>query len=679
MKHRWISILASVVLVVGLATLSTPKPALAVTITSAQSGNWDSVSTWVGGVVPQAGEDVIIAAGHTVTVNVNTASLASITVNGTLRFDNSGIGKSMTVTGDVTINSGGTLDVATDGSDTTHSLTIGGNVTNDGTLDCLPATGRIINVTFNKNGNQTISGSGTTRFNNLTLNMGTSKDNVLDVQAVITMAAGGLTLTNGTFKLSSASTITPFAGSTTIGSTAGFYLNHASAVSNWGTSGSLKVNGALTIADGTMTVGSGSGNELEVNGTSATATVSGGTLKIAGRVRTVSSGLLTISGGEIVVPTVGQSSGEYASFYMQSTGRLTMSGGTVTIERANGGAGGDIKIVSDSKSITGGTFQIGNASTPGSQIILIDSAIAVNHLTVNSANATARLSAALTANGNINIVAGALDANNLNLTIGGNWTNSGTFTADTGTVTFNGTSTQTIGGSSTTTFNNLTINNSAGVTLSTDTTVNGTLALTSGDLTTGSNTLTMGSSATSSGSSDVVGNVTRSGFSAGSTYNFGNPNVSLNFASGGTLPSSVTVNLAKSAPSGFSNAVQRTYTISQSGGSGFSATLRLHYLDSELGSNTEADLSLWRKDDTTWSNQGRTGDVNTTDNWVELSGVTTLSDWTLASSGPTAITLSSLTARPFAPQATLFRWQWLALAGAVVFCGGAVARRLLGR
>jgi len=46
---------------------------------------------------------------------------------------------------------------------------------------------------------------------------------------------------------------------------------------------------------------------------------------------------------------------------------------------------------------------------------------------------------------------------------------------------------------------------------------------------------------------------------------------------------------------------------------------------------------------------------------------------------PTAITLSSLTARPTSPQPTSFRWQWLALAGAVVFGGGAVARRLMRR
>jgi hypothetical protein len=46
------------------------------------------------------------------------------------------------------------------------------------------------------------------------------------------------------------------------------------------------------------------------------------------------------------------------------------------------------------------------------------------------------------------------------LTVSGNWTNNGSFTSNTSTVSFNGTANQTIGGSSTTTFNNLTNTNS---------------------------------------------------------------------------------------------------------------------------------------------------------------------------------------------------------------------------
>ena len=55
-------------------------------ISSFQSGNWNDNSTWVGGVVPTQNDDVIIGAGHTVTVpNDYTAKCnnCSLVVNGT--------------------------------------------------------------------------------------------------------------------------------------------------------------------------------------------------------------------------------------------------------------------------------------------------------------------------------------------------------------------------------------------------------------------------------------------------------------------------------------------------------------------------------------------------------------------------------------------------------------------
>ncbi len=72
----------------------------------------------------------------------------------------------------------------------------------------------------------------------------------------------------------------------------------------------------------------------------------------------------------------------------------------------------------------------------------------------------------------------------------GNWTNSGTFSAGTSTVTFNGITSQQIG---TSTFNNFVLNNAAGATLTGDVTTGsaGTATLTSGTLTTGSQTLSI--------------------------------------------------------------------------------------------------------------------------------------------------------------------------------------------
>ena len=81
-------------------------------------------------------------------------------------------------------------------------------------------------------------------------------------------------------------------------------------------------------------------------------------------------------------------------------------------------------------------------------------------------------------------------------TVNGGWLNSGTFNAGTGKVVLSSASSQFIGGDSSTVFNNLEINNSAGsfspVNLLNNETVSGTLTLTNGIIATGSNTLIAG-------------------------------------------------------------------------------------------------------------------------------------------------------------------------------------------
>lgn len=97
------------------------------------------------------------------------------------------------------------------------------------------------------------------------------------------------------------------------------------------------------------------------------------------------------------------------------------------------------------------------------------------------------------------------------LSVYGNWTNSGQNTVGTGTVIFKGGSAQTINGS--TTFENLTINNSTGVTLNNNTQLAGILTPTAGTLASGGK-LTLLSTASQTalisgtGSGSVSGNVT---------------------------------------------------------------------------------------------------------------------------------------------------------------------------
>lgn len=102
------------------------------TITSAQSGNWSDTATWVGGVVPIATDDVIIANGHLVNADVDiTINKISLT---------SGYGNSaLEVTTDRTIIVTDTLDtnghrnqswatITVTGSNLTVSITIGNDL-----------------------------------------------------------------------------------------------------------------------------------------------------------------------------------------------------------------------------------------------------------------------------------------------------------------------------------------------------------------------------------------------------------------------------------------------------------------------------------------------------------------------------------------------------------------------
>ncbi|MBM3128545.1 MAG: hypothetical protein FJ009_07955 [Chloroflexi bacterium] len=238
----------------------------------------------------------------------------------------------------------------------------------------------------------------------------------------------------------------------------------------------------------------------------------------------------------------------------------------------------------------------------------------------------------------------------------GSWTNEGTFVANAGTITLNGTSAQSIGGTGATTFNNLTLNNSSGATLGNNVTVSNTLTLTSGDLNTGSNTLTLGSEATVAGTGDVVGNVQRAHtFTADKNYQFNNAQALIRFKSvTNGAPPSITVNLVKSKPTGLDTAVARTYSITTNDISSYNAEdLHLGYQDSETTGMTEANLRAWRHNGSRWVLQ--TGGVDTTNNYVYARDVTAFSDWAITDNGgPTAVTLSTFNARADAPSALPF-------------------------
>jgi len=99
-----------------------------------------------------------------------------------------------------------------------------------------------------------------------------------------------------------------------------------------------------------------------------------------------------------------------------------------------------------------------------------------------------------------------------NLNLSNNYVkNTTNFVAGSGTVSMLGTTSRSIGGTGETTFNNLIINNSGGVALANNQTVNGTLTLTSGRFTIGAYNLTLGSSANFAGTVNVTNMIVASG------------------------------------------------------------------------------------------------------------------------------------------------------------------------
>jgi hypothetical protein len=147
--------------------------------------------------------------------------------------------------------------------------------------------------------------------------------------------------------------------------------------------------------------------------------------------------------------------------------------------------------------MTSGSFVVASQSpTSSDRVFIVPHTVAV--LCVSNSNAPSIFASGSLTSGNVYIESGASLSLGASATynVAGDFINNGTVNLSVGTVNLNGTSTQTIGGTGTTVFNNLIINNSNGVSLSNDITVNGTSTLSNGVLSLGNYNLTVGNSGT---------------------------------------------------------------------------------------------------------------------------------------------------------------------------------------
>jgi hypothetical protein len=455
----------------------------------------------------------------------------ALEVGGTLRYTNKGV-QSIVANDDIVVNSGGTFDVASTGS-ASNQLTIQGNITNNGTFDMNTGGSAVCDVTFVGDSNKEITGAGvTTDFNTITVNKGTSRNTVLDVTSTAlslnTSLPQALTLTNGTFRLTSSLTL----GLTNSGS---FSIPSSGCLSaNGGTiniggvgatnATDLKLDGRLEILAGAINVGTKGTNysndiEYSSGGTPEIIVGGSGKLFVNGQIRrvtTINTGSLSYSqSGSSEVAIAGESgNGSRAmlevlnggsSFSMSGTSKLVISGSY------NNADSPELYLVPEKSTVTGGSVVFGvDGATADKASFNMVSSIPLWDLEVegvkDSKNLNLRvypltLKNSLTIGKQSNFLANCLD-----VTIAGDLTNNnvdagsgvnkGGYQAGslTQTTIFNGASQAIVGDNNLTNIANLTVASTGKLSLKAGTKsnikVNGNLRLASGILNDGGNTIT---------------------------------------------------------------------------------------------------------------------------------------------------------------------------------------------
>lgn len=292
-----------------------------------------------------------------------------------------------------------------------------------------------------------------------TLNLGTGLNHTFS--GVCSLTAGNLNGGSSTLTLTGSGTVVTVTGGT---------FTAATGTVAYEGSGSQTV-GALTYNN--LTAGNAGTKTLAQNTTvNGTLLVDAGvTLDLAARTLSAPASVV-LNGGAVTGSTI----------LASSSGTLTLGGNVSVLDAGTGTAAATISCP-----LTLGatrTFTVADDGTTAKDLSL---SMALNDATngiVKEGAGTLGLDNAAVTLGSLTVNAGTLTSSSGTLSLNGNFSNSATFQANGGTVGMNGTSAQTIGGSAPTTFNNLTVDNTAGVGMATTgsivTTVSGTLTINSG-------------------------------------------------------------------------------------------------------------------------------------------------------------------------------------------------------
>ena len=413
--------------------------------------------------------------------STRTNKVADMTVGGAFSLSGgsliAGADLTVNVAGDFSFPAGGTLaatnnpiSIVLDGGGTPQNFTSGGTISGSNGVDYTVNSGAAVYL-----GTSTVTGTAFTLSSGGTLGIGStggiaSSGATGNVQTTArTFNAGANYLYNGS-SAQAAGTALPatLTGSLTINNSAGVTLG-----------ASETLNGALALTSGALSIGT---TTLTM---SSTVTVGSGSISSSA---TGTASYSQASAGQVVAP------GTYGNLTFSNYNKVLPSSGTVGI------AGTFTTGSATGHTITGSTIDFTGS---GAQTI---PAFSYNNLS-NSGNGNRTLASSGTVG-----IAGSFTSG------------SGTYTVTGSTVAYKGSSAQTLP-AGVGTYNNLTINNAAGVNLGGNATVNGVLTFTTGTITTGADVLTLGTSASVSRTSGhVVGNFKKpvaTGSSVSRTFEIG--------------------------------------------------------------------------------------------------------------------------------------------------------------
>jgi hypothetical protein len=536
--------------------------------------------------------NLLLSTSGTKTISSTAFTVSNaLTTSGTVT---AAVGGNITVGGALSVGTGTVFNVGV----VTDTVRVAGGIANAGTI-----TGNAGTIEVNGAGTS-ISGAGTFNFASLLI----TASGVTSSLAAISISGNLGTTGSGVFTHSSGTITMSGTGKTISGSNI--------------TLTNLTVNGTVTTSAGFSLAGN-----LSVSGTLSTA----GILLMTGASKIISgAGGITFASLSIT-GSITTASSFFVSGTLDVSGTFSASAGTVTFNSVglfNGTAslnnitlaGTSLQMAANSTMNIAGAFTISagsfDATTRTPNTVNYNSASTQNitgttydNLTI-SGGSTKTATGAVSTNSDLTIASSTtFAASTFSHIVKGNWVNSGAFTAGSSTVSFTGVNDATLTGA--TTFFVMTVNktNATNSLFLANNMTTPTLNMTNGVMRTSSNKITVaGTGATGvinfTNPSSILGTIERtntSGFSSATDYAFESANTFINFTgASGITGITVTVTQANVTTFPFGGAINRSYAISLAAGSYTSAKLRLHYEDAELNGNTEAGLTLWRYNGSSW-------------------------------------------------------------------------------